>query len=88
MFNTFSVYCSAYLQKRISIFGWTDEPQLILPPYKPDITTSGTFVDFLVVFSQSYMLTRLNDVNNNLGKDQENSGINFVGSRMQGKSID
>ena len=45
-------------------------------------------MDFLVVFSQSYMLTRLNDVNNNLGKDQENSGINFVGSRMQGKSID
>ena len=66
----------------------TDWPQLILFPFKPDITTSGTFVDFLVVFSQSYMLTRLNDVNNNLGKDQENSGINFVGSRMQGKSID
>ena len=33
------------------------------------------------------MLTRLNNVNNNLGLDQENSGINFVGSMMKGKSM-
>ena len=33
------------------------------------------------------MLTRLNNVNNNLGLDQENSGINFVGSMMKGKGM-
>ena len=33
------------------------------------------------------MLTTLNNANNNLGKDEQDSGINFVGSYMQGKTI-
>ena len=44
-------------------------------------------MDFLIVFSPSYLLTTLNDANNDLGKDQQDSGIDFIGSYMQGKTI-
>ena len=63
------------------------KPQLILLQFKPYGTTSSTLVDFLVVITPSYIETRLSNVNNNLGKDEENSGINFAGSLLHGKSI-
>ena len=48
---------------------------------------SGTFVNFLIVTNPSYVETRFNNVNNKLGMDQKNTGLNFAGSVMKGKSI-
>ena len=44
-------------------------------------------MDFLVVINPSYTETRLKQVNDNLGMDQKNTGLNFAGSVMKGKSI-
>ena len=58
------------------------QPQLILLWFKPD--GNGTFVNFLIVTHPSYIETRFNNVNNNLGKDQKNTGLNFAGSVLKG----
>ena len=61
------------------------QPQLILIQYKPD--GNGIFVDFLIVIDSLYTETRFKSVNNNLGKDQRNSGLDLAASYMQGKSM-
>ena len=58
-------------------------PQLILLHFKPD--GKGTFVNFLIVTEPSYMETRFINVNNNLGKNEKYTGLNFAGSIMRGK---
>ena len=59
--------------------------QLILLWFKSDgATNSGTFVDFLIVIKSSYIQTKFNKVNNDLGMDQDNSRITFSGSFVQG----
>ena len=73
------------LKLRLLYIGIIVEPQLILLRFKPE--GNGTFVNFLIVIKSSYTETRLKSVNNNLGKDQRNSGLNLVASFMQGKSI-
>ena len=60
-------------------------PQLILLYLKPD--GNGTFVDFLIIINPSYTETRLKQVNNNLGIDQKNSGLNLVPSFMKGNGL-
>ena len=52
---------------------------------KPD--GNGTFVDFLIIINPSYTETRLKQVNNNLGIDQKNSGLNLVPSFMEGNGL-
>ena len=61
------------------------QPQLILLQFKPD--GNSTFVDFLIIVNPSYTETRLKNVNNKLGKDQRNSGLNLAPSFMEGKSM-
>ena len=61
------------------------QPQLILFLLKPD--GNSTFVDFLIVVNPSYTITRLKNVNNKLGKDQKNSGLNLAPSFVEGKSM-
>ena len=63
------------------------EPQLILFWFKPDENTNGTFVDFIIVIDPSYTEARLKNVNNNLGKDEKNSGIDFSGVLIHGETI-
>ena len=61
------------------------QPQLILFQFKPN--GNNTFVDFLIVIGPSYTETRLKNVNNKLGKDQKNSGLNLAPSFMEGKNM-
>ena len=61
------------------------QPQLILFQLKPD--GNSTFIDFLIVVNPSYTITRLKNVNNKLGKDQKNSGLNLAPSFVEGKSM-
>ena len=61
------------------------EPQLILLWFKPD--GNITFVDFLIVIDPKYTETRLKNVNNKLGMDQKNSGLNLAPSFMEGKEL-
>ena len=61
------------------------QPQLILFLLKPD--GNSTFVDFLIVVNPSYTITRLKNVNNKLGNDQKNSGLNLAPSFVEGKSL-
>ena len=61
------------------------QSRLNLLKFKAD--GSGTFVNFLIVTNPSYVETRFNNVNNKLGMDQKNTGLNFAGSVMKGKSI-
>ena len=62
-----------------------NQPKFILLKFQPN--GDRTFVDFLIVMNPSYMATRLKNVNNKLGMDQKNTGLNFAGSVMKGKSI-
>ena len=62
------------------------QPQLILFQFKPN--GNNTFVDFLIVIGPSYTETRLKNVNNKLGKDQKNSGLNLAPSFMEGENMD
>ena len=59
--------------------------QLILLQFKPD--GNITFVDFLIVINSKYTETRLKNVNNKLGIDQKNSGLNLAPSFMEGKGM-
>ena len=59
--------------------------QLILLQFKPD--GNITFVDFLIVINSKYAETRMKNVNNKLGIDQKNSGLNLAPSFMEGKRI-
>ena len=52
---------------------------------KPD--GNITFVDFLIVIDPKYTETRLKNVNNKLGMDQKNSGLNLAPSFMEGKNM-
>ena len=61
------------------------QPQLILLWFKPD--GNSTFVDFLIVVNPSYTENRMKSVNNKLGKDQKNSGLNLAPSFVEGKSM-
>ena len=61
------------------------QPQLILFQLKPD--GNSTFVDFLIIVNPSYTITRLKNVNNKLGNDQKNSGLNLAPSFVEGKSL-
>ena len=70
------------MQKLVKI---SAQPQLILFLLKPD--GNSTFVDFLIVVNPSYTITRLKNVNNKLGKDQKNSGLNLAPSFVEGKSM-
>ena len=52
---------------------------------------NGTLVDFLIVIealpsSLANIMLELNIINDNLGMDQGNEGIDFVGSLLEGKS--
>ena len=60
--------------------------QLILLQFKPD--GNITFVDFLIVVNSKYTETRLKNVNNKLGIDQKNSGLNLAPSFMEGENMD
>ena len=60
--------------------------QLILLQFKPD--GNITFVDFLIVINSKYAETRMKNVNNKLGIDQKNSGLNLAPSFMEGKCMD
>ena len=71
--------------KNTLVYIISEYPQLILPRSKPD--GNGTFVNFLIVTESSYIETRFKNVNNNLGKNEKYTGLNFAGSVMQGKSI-
>ena len=61
------------------------QPQLILFSFKPDGT--GAFVNFIIVTDPSYIEIRFNNIKNNLGKNERNTGLDFAGSVMQGKII-
>ena len=70
------------MQKWVKI---SAQPQLIQFLLKPD--GNSTFVDFLIIVNPSYTITRLKNVNNKLGKDQKNSGLNLAPSFVEGKSM-
>ena len=70
------------MQKLVKI---SAQPQLILFQLKPE--GNSTFVDFLIVVNPSYTITRLKNVNNKLGNDQKNSGLNLAPSFVEGKSM-
>ena len=59
--------------------------QLILHQFKPDKNTGGSFVDFMIVVDPEYIMKALKVASNNLGKNQRNSGIDFVSAVIQGK---
>ena len=61
------------------------QPQLILFSFKPD--GAGAFVNFIIVTDPSYIEIRFNNIKNNLGKNEINTGLDFAGSVMQGKII-
>ena len=64
---------------------YKEKTQLILLEIKDDEISGGSFVDFITVIDPSYIITALKTANDDLGKNQKNSGIDFVSAVMKGK---
>ena len=60
---------------------------LILHKFKQNGKTGETIVDFTIIIDPSYINEALKVANNNLGKNQKNSGLNFLSSVIKGKRI-
>ena len=59
--------------------------QPILIEFKHNETTGVSVVDFMIVIHSKYIIEALRVANNNLGKNQRNSGLNFESSVIKGE---